>query len=109
MALSVVRLQEERLVPLPCRYTFVHLSPCDFADPCHIIYSKAWRKDPMFGFFARPSRNAQNILDLKTWDCGVPGKEGTIWEGGVMKLTITFPEGQSIFLLADQPSLNLVC
>ena len=49
----------------------------------------------MFGFWARPTRNAQNVLDLKLWECGIPGKEGTIWEGGTMKITMTFPEGES--------------
>ena len=26
------------------------------------------------------------------WSCGIPGKEGTIWEGGVYPLTIEFTE-----------------
>ena len=33
-------------------------------------------------------------MDLKNWECGVPGKEKTIWEGGLFKLTIAFPEGE---------------
>ncbi|TDZ27465.1 putative asparagine synthetase [Colletotrichum spinosum] len=53
---------------------------------------KQWRKDHPFGFFAKPQRNAQGTLDLKVWECGIPGKEKTIWEGGLFKLTITFPE-----------------
>ncbi|KAH9906945.1 ubiquitin carrier protein [Xylariomycetidae sp. FL2044] len=53
---------------------------------------KAWRKDHPFGFWARPIKNAQGLLDLKTWECGIPGKEKTIWEGGIFKMTITFPE-----------------
>lgn len=31
-------------------------------------------------------------MDLKKWDCGVPGKEKTIWEGGLFKLEVTFPD-----------------
>jgi ubiquitin-conjugating enzyme E2 I len=27
------------------------------------------------------------------WSCGVPGKEKTIWEGGLFKLDMIFPEG----------------
>ena len=56
--------------------------------------SKQWRKDHPFGFWARPQRNAQGVLDLKKWDCGVPGKDKTLWEGGQFKLDVVFPEGQ---------------
>jgi len=54
---------------------------------------KQWRKDHPFGFYARPQKNAQGVLDLKIWECGIPGKEKTIWEGGLFKLTVTFPDG----------------
>jgi hypothetical protein len=29
------------------------------------------------------------------WNCGIPGKEKTIWEGGLFKLNMVFPEGKS--------------
>ena len=29
---------------------------------------------------------------MLTWNCGIPGAEGSIWEGGVFKLTLTFGE-----------------
>jgi ubiquitin-conjugating enzyme E2 I len=32
-------------------------------------------------------------LDLQKWDCAIPGKEKTIWEGGLFKLEVTFPDG----------------
>lgn len=32
-------------------------------------------------------------MDLKKWECGVPGKEKTLWEGGLFKLEVTFPDG----------------
>ena len=35
-------------------------------------------------------------MDLKKWECGVPGKEKTIWEGGLFKLEVTFPDGMSV-------------
>ena len=54
---------------------------------------KQWRRDHPFGFYAKPQRNVQGVLDLKVWECGIPGKEKTIWEGGLFKLTMTFPEG----------------
>jgi ubiquitin-conjugating enzyme E2 I len=55
---------------------------------------RQWRKDHPFGFFAKPQRNAQGVLDLKIWECGIPGKEKTIWEGGIFKMTMTFPDGE---------------
>ncbi|KAF3353677.1 hypothetical protein VD0004_g1214 [Verticillium dahliae] len=53
---------------------------------------KAWRKDHPFGFYARPARTPNGTLDLKVWDCGIPGKEKTMWEKGLFKLIITFPD-----------------
>jgi ubiquitin-conjugating enzyme E2 I len=32
-------------------------------------------------------------MDLKRWECGVPGKEKTLWEGGLFKLEVIFPDG----------------
>lgn len=29
-------------------------------------------------------------LNMMQWECGVPGKTGTIWEGGVFPLRVTF-------------------
>lgn len=48
----------------------------------------------MFGFIAKPRRSAQGVLDVQRWDCGVPGKQGTMWEGGFFKLDVTFPDGE---------------
>jgi len=59
----------------------------------HKIHSKQWRKDHPFGFFAKPVKNATGVLDLKVWECGIPGKDKTIWEGGLFKLNIAFPDG----------------
>jgi ubiquitin-protein ligase len=56
------------------------------------MYRKSWRRDHPFGFFAKPMRGANGMMDLKKWDCGVPGKEKTIWEGGLFKLEVTFPD-----------------
>ena len=54
---------------------------------------KQWRRDHPFGFYAKPARTPQGVLDLKKWECGVPGKAKTLWEGGLFKLDITFPDG----------------
>ncbi|RFU25329.1 hypothetical protein B7463_g11021, partial [Scytalidium lignicola] len=53
---------------------------------------KQWRRDHPFGFYAKPQRNAQGVLDLKVWECGIPGKEKTLWEGGLFKLSVVFPD-----------------
>jgi ubiquitin-protein ligase len=53
---------------------------------------KSWRRDHPFGFFAKPMRGANGMMDLKRWECGVPGKEKTIWEGGLFKLEVAFPD-----------------
>ncbi|KAI4597295.1 E2 SUMO-conjugating protein ubc9 [Pestalotiopsis sp. 9143b] len=55
---------------------------------------KQWRKDHPFGFWARPVKRSDGVMDLKTWECGIPGKEKTMWEGGVFKMTMTFPDGK---------------
>jgi len=52
---------------------------------------KAWRKDHPIGFYARPvSKDGE--VNIMVWECGIPGKEGTPWEGGVYKLMLEFPE-----------------
>ena len=56
------------------------------------VFRKQWRRDHPFGFFAKPMRGANGMMELKKWDCGVPGKEKTIWEGGLFKLEVTFPD-----------------
>lgn len=56
--------------------------------------SKQWRRDHPFGFYAKPARTKEGVLDLKNWECGVPGKDKTMWEGGLFKLTIAFPDGE---------------
>ncbi|KAN0006637.1 hypothetical protein ACTFIU_003353 [Dictyostelium citrinum] len=62
---------------------------------------KAFRKDHPVGFHARPVTNADDTLNLLKWTCGVPGKAGTPWEGGIYDVTITFKE--------DYPSKPPVC
>jgi Ubiquitin-conjugating enzyme len=33
------------------------------------------------------------VIDLKKWECGIPGKENTMWAGGLFKLEVIFPDG----------------
>jgi len=44
-----------------------------------------WRKDHPPGFFI-------NVLAPLKWEAGIPGKQGTPWEGGVYKVTMDFTE-----------------
>lgn len=70
------------------------LDPVRRADSCHAPNRKQWRRDHPFGFYAKPARTKEGVLDLKNWECGIPGKEKTMWEGGLFKLTIAFPDGE---------------
>jgi hypothetical protein len=49
-------------------------------------------------------RNSAGMMDLKKWDCGVPGKDKTIWEGGLFKLEVIFPDG-ALYLLPNSGKL----
>jgi len=42
-----------------------------------------------------PLRGANGVVDLKNWEVGVPGRDKIIWEGGLFKLTLTFPDEYS--------------
>lgn len=55
---------------------------------------KSWRKDHPFGFIAKPRKEANGTLNLQEWDCAIPGKEKTIWDGGLFKLEMIFPAGE---------------
>ena len=57
---------------------------------------KAWRKDHPFGFVAKPTKNSQGALDLKRWECMIPGRDKTIWEGALLKLEVQFPDGKIV-------------
>jgi hypothetical protein len=32
-------------------------------------------------------------MNLQKWECFIPGKEKTIWEGGYFKVELNFPDG----------------
>jgi len=53
---------------------------------------KAWRKDHPFGFVAKPKTNEDGTLNLMHWECVIPGKKGTLWEGGNYKLRMLFKD-----------------
>ncbi|CAL8465977.1 g5513 [Coccomyxa elongata] len=53
---------------------------------------KAWRKDHPFGFVAKPRCLPDGSVDMLHWDCRIPGKANTPWEGGVYPLVLKFTE-----------------
>lgn len=53
---------------------------------------KAWRINHPYGFFARPLKTKNGTTNLLEWKCGIPGKEGTPWEGGMYRLQMHFTE-----------------
>lgn len=53
---------------------------------------KAWRRDHPYGFFARPVAKGDGSSNIMSWMAGIPGKEGTDWEGGVYKVSMEFSE-----------------
>lgn len=40
-------------------------------------------------------KNSQGALDLKRWECMIPGRDKTIWEGALLKLEVQFPDGKT--------------
>lgn len=47
-----------------------------------------FRKERPIGFHAGPEKNADGTWNLFKWNCCIPGKEGTPWEGGVYRMTM---------------------
>jgi len=53
---------------------------------------KAWRKSHPFGFYAKPQKGKDGNLNLLEWTLGIPGKENTIWAGGVYPVSLKFSQ-----------------
>ena len=56
------------------------------------IERKGWRKDHPHGFVAKPATMRDGSLQLLRWECKVPGKAGTHWEGGLYPVVLEFSE-----------------
>jgi len=63
-----------------------------FAQKRLVQERKNWNRNHPHGFYARPTKNSDGTRDLMHWIAGIPGKEGTPWEGGIYKLILSFPE-----------------
>lgn len=44
------------------------------------------------GFVARPVKNNDGTMNMMVWECMIPGKKGTLWEGGLFHLKMYFKE-----------------
>lgn len=53
---------------------------------------KSWRKDHPIGFWARPEAGSDGSSNMFSWKAGIPGKEGTDWEGGVYLVSMEFSD-----------------
>ena len=51
---------------------------------------KKWRRDHPFGFVAKPRTLPDGAVDLLTWHAKIPGKDGSIWAGGLYPVTLEF-------------------
>ena len=52
---------------------------------------KNWRKEHPYGFTAKPVAIPNGDgYDLFNWNCKIPGKKGSHWEGGVFNLSMEF-------------------
>ncbi len=52
-----------------------------------------WRKEHPFGFIAKPMmKDKEESPDLFVWECKIPGKKESPWEGGIYKVIIEFTE-----------------
>ena len=53
---------------------------------------KAWRKDHPPDMVAKPSTKSDGSTNVFKWDCRIPGKKGTDWEGGEYPIILEFSE-----------------
>ncbi|VDN18227.1 unnamed protein product [Gongylonema pulchrum] len=51
-----------------------------------------WRRKSPHGFIARPIANEDGTKNLFVWECGIPGRKNTAWEGGLFKLLMEFTD-----------------
>lgn len=52
---------------------------------------KAWRSDHPLGFYARPQKK-NGVVNLMRWECGIPGKASTDWDGGLFNVVLEFSD-----------------
>lgn len=71
--------------------SFMSLSPTAFHVSLSLSFSTErtmFRKERPLGFHAGPEKNPDGTWNLFKWNCCIPGKEGSPWEGGVYRMTM---------------------
>ena len=53
---------------------------------------KLWRQDRPVNFYAKPTVSPDGSANLFRWECGIPGKPNSLWEGVVLKLFMDFAD-----------------
>ncbi len=89
------RLAEERRV-----WRKVRATTRVYAVSARLPYSL---QDHPHGFVAKPRAAADGSTDLLTWDCLLPGREGTPWEGASYAATLGKPKAPAPPFAALQP------
>ncbi|OIW09459.1 hypothetical protein TanjilG_22733 [Lupinus angustifolius] len=51
---------------------------------------KSWRKNHPYGFVAKPETKPDGSVDFLSWQCIIPGKAGTCYEGGFYPVNLKF-------------------
>eukprot|EP00889_Picochlorum_renovo_P006036 jgi/Picre1/33066/NNA_008392.t1 len=69
---------------------FIHAARLAWEKCIPCPKTKGVEEDRPFGFHAKPKVGDNGEVDLKLWNCIIPGKKGTIWEGGHYPLKISF-------------------
>lgn len=49
-----------------------------------------WRKNHPYGFVAKPITSNDGSFNMLKWECEIPGPKGSVWEGGIYRLTMDF-------------------
>ena len=44
------------------------------------------------GFYAKLKKKDDGTHDYFSWECGIPGPKNSLWEGGLYKINLNFPE-----------------
>ncbi|KAK2569182.1 SUMO-conjugating enzyme UBC9-A [Acropora cervicornis] len=65
-----------------------HVDPVERLKEEH----KAWKHHHPQDFIAEPVKIENGEIDWLTWNCVIPGPKKSLWEGGLYKLQLAFPQ-----------------
>ena len=79
------RLQEERKSWRKARAPLPWPAGHALTPSCH-------SQDHPYGFVAKPRSKPDGTQDIMAWDCVIPGKATTLWEGGMYAMEMVFTD-----------------